>query len=98
MRSKLVPKSVSEVGTIAAGIAGAALLVRPNPNFSQLLGVRHRQCAKAHRIEQMEDGGVCTDAEREAKNRNGEEPRFQANKAERVTNILAERFEKSDGV
>ncbi len=98
MGSELVPKSIGEVGASAAGVARAAFLIRSNFNFDQFLGVGHGQCSQAHRVEQVEDGGVGADAEREAQNRYGEEARFETKEAKGVAQILPERFEKTDGV
>src|ERR1700683_3149651 len=46
----------------------------------------------------MEDGGVGADAEREAKNRDREETRFEPDEAKCVAQILPDGFQKSDGV
>ena len=98
MRSELVPKGISEVGVMADGVAAAARLSWINFNFDQFLRVRHGQCAQAHRVEQMEDGGVGADAKRQAKNRDAEEARFEPDEAGGVAKILPERFQKADGV
>src|SRR5580698_7556540 len=83
---------------MADAVAGAARLSRVDFHFGQFLRVWHGQASQAHRVEQVEDGGVGADAEREAQNRDAEETRFEPEEAKRVTKILPERFQKADGV
>jgi hypothetical protein len=98
MASELIPKSVGKVGAAAAEIARATFLVRSDLNLDQLLWIRNRQSTQAHRVQKVENRGVGADSERQAQNRDDEEPAFQPEQAGGVAKILRDGFEKSDSV
>jgi len=47
-------------------------------NLSQFLGSRNRQSAQADRVQQLEDGRICTRAQRQRRNGDESKPRIRS--------------------
>jgi hypothetical protein len=58
----------------------------------------HRQGADAHRVEQLKDGGVGADAERQRQDRHDRERRVHPEQPCAVLEVAPRAVEKADGV
>jgi hypothetical protein len=92
------PEGVGEVGTAAGELAGAAVLRLLDPDLGQLRRIAHRERAQAHRVEELEDGRVGADAEREREDRHDREARIEAEEARAMLEVAPSAIEPADGV
>ena len=77
---------------------GASVRRIRDANFDQLLRVFHRQRAKAHRIEQLEDRRVRANAERQRQDRDDGESGTEAKEARAIPEIAPRAVEQGECV
>ena len=82
-----VPEDTGEVSVVRVEISAAAMGRIRDFDSGQLLWGLHRQGAQAHGIEQLEDGCVCADAQRERQDGNDGEAGIHAQQARPVAKI-----------
>jgi hypothetical protein len=73
----------------AAGIPGAV----DDSHAGKLLWIVHRESAQAQRIDELEDGGVCTGAKRQRKHGNSREAGIETQHPQTVASVLPQRTE-----
>jgi len=69
-----------------------------DPDFDELLGMRHRQRAQAYRVEQLEDRRVRPDAEREREDGDDGKSWIEPQQSQAVSQVLPDRLEEAEGV
>ncbi len=85
----LLPHRECQLRVLAGELAGAPLAVG-NPHSPQLFGVFHRNSAQPDRVDELEDGGVGADSQRESQNRYDGKPWTEAKQPQSVAKVLPE--------
>src|SRR5258708_19683052 len=95
MLANLLPQRIGEVWMSIREISGTAMLILGDLQFRKLLRMRNRKHAQPHRIQQLKDGGVSTDSQRERNGCDGKKARIHPQQAGAIMEILPQSFQQS---